>query len=217
MDHKVCQSIVRRHASLPAGARLQAYRKAAGKLTGPLSAWERKIGEALGAAAMAKPRTWYHRGLAGRGEGDLILPPEATGASAWKTASWAGRDRVYITHQAGGAEFFAHWNERLGQESRVYVVEPQGELTADPEALRFVLLLQEDPLMRERHLAHIGDLLSRFTCEAAKVVAVLEVEGSSPTPSPGGATTNSLTSGGAGASACPSVPAAFKSAGGGTS
>ena len=30
--------------------------------------------------------------------------------------------------------------------------------------------MKEDPEMKDRHLAHIGDFLSRFTCKAAKVV-----------------------------------------------
>ena len=73
----------------------------------------------------------------------------------------------------GGAEFFARSSEAFGAKSKVYVVEPQGALAVDPEALRLVLLLKEDPEMKDRHLAHIGDFLSRFTCKDAKLVEVL--------------------------------------------
>ena len=74
----------------------------------------------------------------------------------------------------GGAEFFARSSEAFGAKSKVYVVEPHGALAVDTEALRLVLLLKEDPDMKDRHLTHIGDFLSRFTCQAAKVTAVLD-------------------------------------------
>jgi hypothetical protein len=46
MHLKVYQGIVRRHASLAPEPRLEAYRSAARRLTGPLSAWERQISKA---------------------------------------------------------------------------------------------------------------------------------------------------------------------------
>lgn len=178
MDAKVYRSIVQRHRSLAPGARLEAYQKLAGTWGDrPLSAWERKISDGLAARIRAKPVTWFHGGLAGRAVGDLLLPSGVTGTNPRDNPSggWTPKARVYVTHYRGGAEYFAGWNVRFGRPSVVYVVEPQGELTVDPEALRISLLVQEDPVLAKRHLAHIGDMLSRFCCEAARVLDVLEL------------------------------------------
>lgn len=75
---------------------------------------------------MAEGNIWYHGGSAGREAGHMILQPSATGVSARRTASCAGRDRADDTYFAGGADFFVQWSESLGQESRVHVVAPQG-------------------------------------------------------------------------------------------
>ncbi len=171
--------IVKQHASLDPDARLGAYQKAARDRDRlPLSPWERRISAALGSRAKAKGFIWYHGGVAGREVGDVLLPSSVTGMNPRGSPSgfWEARERVYVTHYREGAEFFARSNEGFGAESRIYVVEPQGALTSDPETLRLVLLLQEEPALKERHLAHIGDFLSRFCCKSAEVVAVLEVE-----------------------------------------
>jgi hypothetical protein len=72
------------------------------------------------------------------------------------------------------AEGFAKLNERFNVQSRVYVVEPWRELTADPEAMRTGLLLQAEPPIGSLLQAHIGDPFARFICWAAKAVTVLE-------------------------------------------
>jgi hypothetical protein len=69
--------------------------------------------------------------------GDLLQLPSKTGALSWKTTeAWSERnkDRSYVTHYEGTAEFFARWNDRLVPGGQVYVVEPQGALSVDPEA-----------------------------------------------------------------------------------
>ena len=54
-------------------------------------------------------------------------------------------------------------------------MEPVGELTTDPEAMRAALLIQGEPVLWEQLQAHVGDFFGRFTCEAVKVTWVLEV------------------------------------------
>jgi hypothetical protein len=46
------------------------------------------------------------------------------------------------------------------------------------------MILQDDPVLKVRHLLHIGDLLSRFRCEAAKVMEVGRRSGAGDCGSP---------------------------------
>ena len=178
MNQKDYRAVVKRHAAVAPELRHTAYQKAAlDRDRLPLSPWERRISAALGSRAKAKGYTWYHGGVAGREVGDVLLPSGTTGMNPRGSPSgfWEARHRVYITHYRHVAEFFARTNEAFGAESKVYIVEPEAPLTVDPEALRLVLLLQEDPATKEQHLAQIGDFLSRFCCKSAKVLAVHDV------------------------------------------
>ena len=102
----------------------------------------------------------------------MLLPSSQVGLNPRKLDVWSPKERVYIGHYRDAAEHFVRLNERFEQRSQDYVVEPVGHLFADPEALRTALLLQADPLLAPKALAHIGDFFGRFCCEVAQVLKV---------------------------------------------
>jgi hypothetical protein len=146
---------------------------------GPLSPFEAAFAARI-AATVPQPATWYHGGLVGRAAGELLLPPSATGADPRGAVSRLpdNAGHVYVTWHPATAQHVVRMNERAGKPSTVYTVEPQGELTPDPEGIRFAILVcldaeQWEGTREATERALWLTSLSCFRCEAAKVEGVL--------------------------------------------
>jgi len=93
--------------------------------------------------------TYYHGGIRGLQPGDLILPPDETGAVSVadvgapteelsiRVAQVHRKDRVYLTSDVFAARVFAslHPNSRRRYGGDVYEVEPIGDVEPDPDYL----------------------------------------------------------------------------------
>jgi hypothetical protein len=69
--------------------------------------------------------------------------------------------------------------QRTGQASRVYVVEPRGEISPDPQGPQVGLFMLLETALRgepgsEAEQARLSGALGCFRCEAAMLVRVLE-------------------------------------------
>ncbi len=101
----------------------------------------------------AKPvARYFHGGNSGLKRGEYILPPSETGrdsASDFGAQIVHRRDRVYVSTSLTDAQLFASANA----DPVVYEVEPEGELTPDPDCKSGV----------------------SFACPKAKIVAVHKI------------------------------------------
>jgi hypothetical protein len=110
------------------------------------------LGKAASSPAVRQPAAavrYLHGGKANLNVGAYLLPPSVTGVAQNGVVPDHVRrkDRVYITTDPNAAIFWATGNRA----SHFYEVEPEGELTDDPD--------------------HNGKGIS-FECEKAKIVAV---------------------------------------------
>lgn len=125
------------------------------------------------------PARYFHGGVPGLVPGDLLLPPDTTGAERTLTADVLGmggrarRDRVYVTTGREVARVYA----ALFLDGALYEVEPVGELVADPDcavagvswevpAARVVRVVDPVVLARARPFAAWLRKLDRATARA---------------------------------------------------
>ncbi|MEV5048209.1 hypothetical protein AB0N20_27330 [Streptomyces griseoincarnatus] len=130
------------------------------------------------------PARYFHGGVPGLVPGDLLLPPDTTGAERTLTADVLGmggrarRDRVYVTTGREVARVYA----ALFLDGALYEVEPVGELVADPDcavvgvswevpAARVVRVVDPVVLARARPFGAWLRKLDRATAEAGRAVS----------------------------------------------
>ncbi|RVK97498.1 hypothetical protein CN150_10550 [Sinorhizobium meliloti] len=100
---------------------------------------------------------YFHGGFGGLTVGQIVLPPATTKAPSTARFGAAGvcnTNKVYVCTDQHGALLYAcmHWSGC----GKVYEVEPIGELTPDPDALRAGF---------------------SFECDKARVLRVIRVRG----------------------------------------
>lgn len=131
--------------------------------TGPLTSAELAFHEKFVPEA-SEDDVWFHGGMPGRQEGDLLLPPSVTGEDPRNIGKQIP-DRlnwVYLTM----AEEIAYAYAAKCPDGTIYMVEPQGELRVDPIDLRVAMLLEKD----------YCSAYTAFCASSAKVVKVLGLD-----------------------------------------
>ncbi|MFE9448351.1 hypothetical protein [Streptomyces sp. NPDC006739] len=125
---------------------------------------------------------FFHGGISGLKPGDLILPPAATGTtrtlaeySEQLGAAHVRRDRVYLTTGRDVAKVYAAFYP----DGSLYEVEPDGDLTSDPDcavagvsfecpAARVLRVVNPVVLLRDRTVDAWVRLLNRATDTAGQ-------------------------------------------------
>lgn len=135
-------------------------------MRGPLEGAERELGISLLNAV--SPCEWFHGGPLGFRHGDKLLPPTRTGRHpiAGDQVNCLHRmSVVFFSHTLVFAKSYADRRKR----GAVYRVEPIGEVQADPENVRTILLLQR---YSNSDVPEI-ELIKGFCAPSARILEVL--------------------------------------------